>query len=117
MRNLLAALVLLLTAASAQAAPKLAGKWRAVKIEKGGERRTMPPGLTLLLNFKKSGEFITRMTVRSKSKVERGIWKIKGSVLHTTVAGKSESMKFHIAGKKLRLDNEARKTVLFLVRP
>ena len=101
---------------AAEAAPGLLGKWRAVRIEKGGERRGMPPGVSLLLEFKRSGEFITRMRVRSKGKVERGIWKVNGKQPVTTVAGKTEKMSYHIDKKTLRLDNEARKTVLLLER-
>jgi hypothetical protein len=117
---LCAAALLTLLAAPAAAAPAFIGKWKAQSMEAQGKIRPIPKGLSIQIEFKKGGEFVATMTIaqkgKPKAKVEKGAWKAKGKTL-TTIAKKTESMKYKVKGNKLILEKQDKfNSKMFLTR-
>ncbi len=116
----LAAVALLTVVSSAWAAPTIVGKWRAHQMKAKGETKDVPPGLSVIIEFGKGGEFSATMEAqgpdgKAQKKVEKGTYKVKGKTLITT-AKKEEKMNFAIKGNTLTLIKADRGEQMILKR-
>lgn len=114
------ALAFLVVASSAWAAPGIVGKWRAHQMKAKGETKDVPPGLSVIIEFTKGGEFSATMEAqgpdgKAQRKVEKGTYKVKGKTLITT-AKKEEKMTFAIKGNTLTLIKADRGEQMILKR-
>ena len=116
----LAAVAFLVVVSSAWAAPSVVGKWRAHQMKAKGETKDVPPGLSVIIEFTKGGEFSATMEAKgpdgkAQRKVEKGTYKVKGKTLITT-AKKEETMTFAIKGNTLTLTKTDRGESMILKR-
>ena len=110
-------------AGTAHAKPKILGKWKAVAMKAKGTKRPVPPAISIRFNFMKNGKMVGTIKVtapngKSKTKTEKGTWKIKGNKITVTnlERKKTDVMTYKVKAKKLTLIKKPDQDELYLER-
>ena len=117
---LLAATLILGPSVPAQAAPgdKLVGKWKAQAMEMGGKRHPVKAPQKIVFEFQKGGKFVVESSDGSNTSRVQGTWKATASKVTMTIRGKTETAKYVVSRKKLRLHKKpgGRKAIYHMQR-
>lgn len=112
---LLVALVLGHADARAQAIA-LVGAWDATAMEIGGKKKPVPPSMSMTVAFDAANTMT--LTMRSSGRETRtaGTYVVQGATIHVTMDGKTDRLRYEIAGNALTLSKIGTTEVLYLVR-